>query len=274
MGRLNVLEIDDSGSHAFDPSVALDIFSVAPNLRRIFLTQPRFESVSLPLLLPWEQITQSRGVASVKCIVHLLRTASHLVEGAFGFADDDGEPIADSPEYLSCDNVDSIFPFVQRSQCHLTTLMLTQSSLVPVRPFELLPESVIVLLRHATSLRNLVLQVTPSQELDNHRLLSAMIVTGSSGDICPNLSFLAYGDLDVAGLFPSSVCIAMIRSRLHPDRNCRLSSVRLFTPVRVPSAEEHMIQTLIEEGLIDAKLLHDTDAFEFIEQARSSFVLT
>ncbi|KAJ7669952.1 hypothetical protein DFH06DRAFT_159388 [Mycena polygramma] len=213
LAHLHTLEIDDDALEEDDDSVVLDIFSIAPNLRQVLLTTATFSRFSPPLPIPWEQITQYRGIGTVQQLVPILRAASSLVDCAVGFADDDQEipdgTVVTLPhlrrlfteqgdfltyltaphlEHLSCDAVPPLLPFIQRSSCRLTTLVMTDTL-----PWDALTsEAVILLLQHTPALKNLVLQATSVDEEDNTRVLIALTLTGASSDPCPDLTFFAY----------------------------------------------------------------------------------
>ncbi|KAJ6476738.1 hypothetical protein C8R47DRAFT_657986 [Mycena vitilis] len=295
--RLDSLEIYDSAwVEDNTSSEGMDIFSVAPSLTQVLLTNSTFDYFSPTLLVPSARIIRYSGVQTTDYAVDLLRGTPQLVECGLGFTDiDDGLVIqiitlhhlrrlfleqgsflariaAPKLEYLSCDNLDAIGSFVQRSSCHLTTLVLTQGPLTPA-PFALPPDSLISLLQHTPALKNLVLQANTTEKEHNHRVLSAMTVSGSPDDICPNLVFLAYGAARSVDAFSAGVFIAMIRSRIRPDRKCRLSSLRIFSGPPAHDAEDLVdgIQTVMDEGLFDVKIL--PNPFPLIEEARCSFVI-
>ncbi|KAJ7616957.1 hypothetical protein DFH06DRAFT_1145284 [Mycena polygramma] len=99
-----------------------------------------------------------------------------------------------------------------------------------------------------------------------------MTVTGTADDLCPTLDFLAYGSTHDWDAFSSNVFLAMILSRLQPDRKCRLSALRLLSRPSEDDTEDltDWMQVLLSEGL-DVQLLDDP--FQFVEQARHSFIL-
>ncbi|KAJ7669991.1 hypothetical protein DFH06DRAFT_159597 [Mycena polygramma] len=290
LAQLDTLEIDDSGREEGGASVASDIFSIAPNLRQVLLTNASFNHYSPALLIPWQQLTQYRGVETVEHLVHILQAASGLVDGALGFTDEEQE-IPDGPvitlphlrrlftergdflarltapqlEYLSCDTVRPLVPFVERSSCRLTTLVVIDGSLSSRPPFAPASEDVIMLLRHTPALKNLVLQASEVDEEDNTRVLRALTMTGSSSDICPSLTFFAYGPSTSATLL-GDVFVAMIRSRRQPNRVCQLSSLRVFS---CPRSDARKLLAAMDQGL-DVKF----SPSESVQQARYSFVLT
>ncbi|KAJ6476742.1 hypothetical protein C8R47DRAFT_1323542 [Mycena vitilis] len=293
MFQLSTLEIEAE----LHGGVPLDVFCIAPRLQEVFLTDPTLNDVSLPLLVPWNQITRYRGVATTEYLVDLLRSATHLVEGVFGCSDEEnGLPELDATvialprllhfyversdlldlvatpnlKYLACDTVAPIQPLVERSSCHLTTLVLTECPFT--NNLTLLPDDVVSLLQHIPTLKSLVLEASPIHPQSNHRVLSALTVTGSS-DICPNLTYLAYGFVADGNVFAHGTLIRMIRSRMHPTHICRLAQLRVLCAPTEDNVEDELdeMQTLADEGL-DVEVLHN--AFEFIDQARYSFFLS
>ncbi|KAJ6482301.1 hypothetical protein C8R47DRAFT_1049395 [Mycena vitilis] len=292
LSQLHTLEVLNYG--IFAPPFAIDTFSIAPRLRDVLLTNPAFDYVSPTVVVPWKQVTRYRGVTAVEQLRDILRAASNLVEAAFGFASRNGETFNDTDmmfphlrrlyvddtsllanlaapkvEYLSCDTVASILPFIQRSSCCLTTLVLTQGHMT-LLPFRLAPEATISLLQNIASLKNLVLQASSSRFEENDRVLSAMTMTGSSRDLCPNLVYLAYGCIRDVDIFSCSVFIAMVRSRLVPERSCRLSSLRLLSNISGFDGRTKPVEALRDEGLdaifVDLRYI-------FIDDARYSFIL-
>ncbi|KAJ6463148.1 hypothetical protein C8R47DRAFT_1026768 [Mycena vitilis] len=303
LSQLNALEIDDVRWEPEASTEGLDIFSAAPNLREILLTDPTFAHLSPALVFPWERITRYRGVATVQHFANMLPTAPHLVEAALGFTIGIPEVpdnivitlprlrrlylergsfldhlTAPQLEYFSCDTVESMLPFVERSSCQLTTLVLAEGSQTLRHPFSLPAADVISLLQHIPTLQNLVLEADAEYQEENHRILSALTLTGTSSDICPDLTYLGYGSADDADVFSDGVLMRMILSRLDPYLNM-LSYLRLLC---APPEDEdeaagspggiNEIETLRDAYAgLDVMVLRDPS--HFIAQARSSFVL-
>ncbi|KAJ6476720.1 hypothetical protein C8R47DRAFT_657677 [Mycena vitilis] len=289
LARLDILEIEDSGREEDDASASSALFSIAPNLRQVLLTNASFNRFSPPLQIPWQQLTHYRGVDTVEQLLHILQAASSLVDGALGFTHNEQEQIPDGPiidipnlrrlftergeflarlaapqlESLSCDPVRETILFVQRSSCRLTTLVMADTS----PSFAMTSEAVILLLQHTPVLKNLVLQASALDQAANLRVMSALTITGSSSDLCPNLTFLAYC---AASSGTGDSLIAMVRSRRQPDRLCQLSSLRVFFSSPEDAVDVlDVIQRLIAEGLVDLKIIHDPS--QYIKQARYSF---
>ncbi|KAJ7905219.1 hypothetical protein B0H13DRAFT_1716751 [Mycena leptocephala] len=296
LSQLNKLEFIYNGADS--SAVSSDVFSIAPNLREVLFAESSYNQYSSPLLLPWEKVTRYRGILNVQQQLEALRVAPNLIECGLGFQEW-GAPFDDASitlphlrqlyvergeflayltapklEYLSCDTVDSMLSFVHRSSCQLTTLVLTERTDDEGIVFTLSPDTVIPLLRSTPSLRNFVLQANRAS-LENDRIMSAMTLSGSSDDLCPNLISVAYGSMDdELEPFSADYFVPMIQSRLHLDRSCRLSSLRLFCDLHkddLPQLIERM-QPLMDEGL-DVSLVRGEEGYKLINEARHSFVL-
>ncbi|KAJ7656026.1 hypothetical protein DFH06DRAFT_1473762 [Mycena polygramma] len=294
--QLCTLEIIVRGGQD-ESSEALDIFTIAPRLREVLLTTPSCGNYSPLVLLPTEHLTRYRAVGTAGWFLGVLREAPNLVESALGFIGQMAV-VGDAPltipnlrrlyveqggflahlttpalEYLSCDAEDLMLPFFRRSCRHLTTLVLTEAHSLP-------GADVAALLQNTPSLKDLVLHAYDF-EADNNYILSALTVSGSPEDICPNLLFLGYGGWTDPDGFSSTAFLAMIRSRLQPERSCRLSALRLigctyddaeWSDDQGLNLEEWtpLMQVLIDEGL-DVEFRDDSS--RFLDKARYSFIV-
>ncbi|KAJ7905227.1 hypothetical protein B0H13DRAFT_1716755 [Mycena leptocephala] len=289
-GRLPQLKKLEFTHRGDDASVPLDIFSIAPSLREVLLTNPGFEYNSPPLLIPWRQITRLRGVFRPSQL-EVLAAASNLVECALGIDDwvgvlanvgtiiplphlrrlytERGDLLAHlaAPrlEYLSCDTLDTALSFVIRSACRLTTLVLTHRWSV---------EDLIPVLENIPSLEQFLLQANTTDAMDNNHVMTAMTLSGSSQDLCPNLTSFAFGLAKHMGPGFRDVFVRMARSRIQPDGSCPLSSLRLFSRRSEDDSSDLLrwVQVLVDEG-IDVSLIWGNEATTLINQARREFVL-
>ncbi|KAJ7670010.1 hypothetical protein DFH06DRAFT_1372675 [Mycena polygramma] len=246
LSRLNTLEIGDPDWDEDVPFTALDTFFIAPVLREVLLTSATFYFPSPALLIPWHQITRYRGVATMeyrKTLDDAVIVSPHLHRLYVERGDFLDHFIAPELAYLSCNAVEPILPFLQRSACQLTTLVLT---LAYRQPFALPPADVISLLQHTSALKSLVLEASPEDQQGNDRILSALTVTGAL-DICPALTFFAYGSATDVDLFSRDIFIRMIHSRLHSTHICRLSRLRVLCPPTQDKAADNLdeMQTLV-----------------------------
>ncbi|KAJ6578063.1 hypothetical protein B0H19DRAFT_574816 [Mycena capillaripes] len=239
-----------------------DMFLSTLALREVILTDPEFNVPSpLSISIPWPQLTRYRGMYSVHRQMEILNAASNLVECAVGFTgfgtftDNPHDLIVlahlrrlcvKGPAVLSklkapllqtlCSLKNPILrtllPFVERSACTLTKLVLMECDI---------SDSLIVVLRGLPTLTYLLID---SQLDDGLRpqsaLFDAMTTFGTSSDLCPNLTSLLYAyerpsdeegfdspveqDLD----FPRDHFFNMVQSRLEPNRSCRLEFLRIF----------------------------------------------
>ncbi|KAJ7628282.1 hypothetical protein DFH06DRAFT_1338728 [Mycena polygramma] len=189
------------------------------------------------------------------------------------FLDNLTAPILD---YLACDTVASVLPFLQRSQCQLTTLVLTESTQLvlsksyPDESFALSAENLISLLRNIPSLRNLFLQFNRRNAKNNNQVLKGMTMTGSGDDVCPNLVHLAFGFSQWTwNAQQSDLFAAMIRSRFHPTQPRSLLSLSYCSKFGgTPKAEDQM-RILRNEGL-DVRLIDPWGPF--LRDAYAAFV--
>ncbi|KAJ7669947.1 hypothetical protein DFH06DRAFT_1372477 [Mycena polygramma] len=229
LARLVTLEIDDSGREEEDTSAASALFSIAPNLRHVLLTNASFNRYSPPLRIPWQQLTQYRGVDTVEQLLHILQAASGLVDGALGFTHNEQEQIPDGA-VIALPHLRRLF--TERGE-FLARLAAPQVESLSCDPASALDQAA------------------------NMRIMSALTITGSSSDLCPILTSLGYcaaaggtGDLFTA--------------------MCQLSSLRVFFGPPADAGDMlDGIQTLVDEGLVDLKILQNPS--QFIKQARYSF---
>ncbi|KAJ7112105.1 hypothetical protein C8R44DRAFT_882509 [Mycena epipterygia] len=221
-----------------------DIFSTAPNLRQVLLTGPRFGQYSSALAIPLKQITRYRGVYPVGRQLDILESAPNLIECGIACDDDetdDARMIAFphlrrlyvERDYLlnhlttplleglfTLGPVDTLLPFIHRSSCTLTTLVMTGCPA---------PETLIPLLKNTPALQYLLLEADCSVPGPVSNLLDAMTLSHSPSDICPHLHSFAYGCLPQIGHsgFLHDPFFSMVRSRLNA-RYC-LAFVRVFS---------------------------------------------
>ncbi|KAJ7444659.1 hypothetical protein B0H11DRAFT_2291217 [Mycena galericulata] len=273
-GRLPQLKKLDfiDGQNTYGDDEKIESFLVAPNLREIFLADSGYEAFSPPILPPWNQITRYRGVLPPAEQKKILLMSPALVECGLGVADRahsvrDGRVAllphlrrlyVDDSDFLSHvtapllqhlyvdsehgrddgwdSDSDPILRFVQRSSCRLTRLVF--------HCFSYGRRSLLPLLESLPALEYLVIDIRGSPTSEFASLWSAMTVSGSSSDLCPNLTFLAWrgrnGDKSSFDTF-----FAMIRSRVQPisHRRCRLSSLRLI------GVSGSVLRNCLEDGL-------------------------
>ncbi|KAJ6507838.1 hypothetical protein C8R47DRAFT_1208862 [Mycena vitilis] len=79
--RQRTLEIMELG-HEDQPPEALNIFSIAPRLRKVFLTTPSCDDYSPLVPVPMEHLTHYRAVGTAGWFLEVLREATNLVETA------------------------------------------------------------------------------------------------------------------------------------------------------------------------------------------------
>jgi hypothetical protein len=196
----------------------LNVFSTAPALRQLVLTDREFKIASPQIDVPWAQITHYRARYELWHQLEILKRASALVECAVKIIerpplhgqnmillphlqrlDVGGSTILNYLEAPSLNTLSSRrtpgpllrehhLPFIQRSGCSLTKLILTECGI----SLEL-----ITLLQGLPALAYLRLEcpIRPphwSSPGPQATLFDALTMTGTS-EICPNLTSFLYG---------------------------------------------------------------------------------
>ncbi|KAJ7437440.1 hypothetical protein B0H11DRAFT_2107177 [Mycena galericulata] len=223
--------------------------SVAPSVREIILTNSKFRGISPRFLVPWNQITRYCGVYSPLDQMNILEGASNLEECGLGFTGDldnvqAGRMVvlphlrrlyvadADLLDHLTAPSLGVLFlegsldplsPFLQRSYCQLTKLVLGDCQFHGqlVSTLRLLSKLEYLAVNHPERLAR--------DELTD--LWASMSVSGSSSNLCPSLTFLALGYAYSDEYFSEAFFI-MIRSRIHPTLPSRLSFLRILLDSR------------------------------------------
>jgi hypothetical protein len=306
-GRLAQLETLEMIIPSLTRLHRLDIFSTAPALRQLVLTDREFEMASPQIDVPWAQITHYHARYELWRHLEILRGASALVECAVKSTnksrfhsqdiallphlqrlDVDGSTILN---HLELDTLSSrhtpgpllgeYLPFIQRSGCSLTKLVFTECEV----SFEL-----ITLLQGLPALTYLRLECffrPPhwSSSEPQATLFDALTMTGTS-EICPNLSSFLYGywpgeDPEIFG--SSFSRMAQSRSiEVHAEipqdpistRPSPLQFLRVFELVqsRVPPPADLVtsLETL-RDGGVDAVFLNYSDSKDL--RARRDFFI-
>ncbi|KAJ7360856.1 hypothetical protein DFH08DRAFT_1031222 [Mycena albidolilacea] len=236
-GRLVALETLDVFRGGFGESdLDLgDIFSTAPSLRKVFLTDWLLNS-----LLQRPHFHERKSFTTVG----ILEATPNLLSCAIGFPRESnfnqaGIPIVlrrlciemagflhrlDPPllqELFCChsrsfDGRAEILPFVQKSSCSLKTLVLTNCSI---------DADLLTVLRGLPSLTHLLLEDSQASQ-QTYSPGQITLFDAMADDLCPNLTFLMYGfgsQFDEHHFF----AMAQTRFRLDPPRP-RSIQLRLF----------------------------------------------
>jgi hypothetical protein len=244
-----------------------DIFSAIPNLRVVSLSDSAFQDFSPSVLIPWGRITSYRGTYAPKHQLKILEAAQNLRACSIGFIN--------FPEFDPHTNSVVILPNVRRLCIEQPTFILnltaprleglssaynTKSSIRLLLPFIhrsacILKKLVLMRCTICTDLIN-VLQgiLIENGNCDEHaqtKLFDAIANSGSRSDICPSLTFFAYGcqhDLPVPESF-----FAMAASRSLPH-------LRVFANGKPNFLADFVsrIRTLRNEGM-DIAFLHDQE---------------
>ncbi|KAJ6578180.1 hypothetical protein B0H19DRAFT_985709 [Mycena capillaripes] len=265
---LENLEVVD-GFHSTLP----DVFSDTANLRQVILTTDRFLPSPISPALPWSQITHYRGAYTLTRQLDILSYAPHLLECVLGFIHDysfitshvvlpdlrrlcveDDAILAHLTAPLLEDLTvvwfsSTLLPFVHRSSCTLTKLVLTRCTVSP---------ELTTALENLPSLTHLLLAVDDEEsdeEADEEAqtfLFSAMSSAGSASDMCPNLTLLAFGYVSST---PWDSFFTMAQSRF--QREASRFSLRIFNPgdltIDAPKGQVRMLQDAgMDIGLLDS----------------------
>ncbi|KAJ6595132.1 hypothetical protein DFH09DRAFT_159060, partial [Mycena vulgaris] len=183
-------------------------FAIAPNLRKVILTDPRLLRRSPPLVIPWRQITHYRGTYSTERQLEILRDAVGLVQCGLGLvnahallAGDELESVkapllrrlyvesasilnhltAPLPEGLVLEYYFSLAPiitFAEQSSCQLTTLILLSSTIF----------AAIAVLQNISTLTYLHITNDLRDRQKSQDLFDAMEMSAPRSMLCPNLT--------------------------------------------------------------------------------------
>ncbi|KAJ6506315.1 hypothetical protein C8R47DRAFT_113014 [Mycena vitilis] len=263
---LRTIDVISSGNAVPIP----DVFSVAPSLNQVLLTDWELAYFSPRIQIPWDQITHYRGAFPELSQLDILRTAPKLVQCAISFETsdvdavipDESQPVVlyqlrrlniEKPHFLYhlaaplleelyCmyayeEELPALLPFVHRSRCLLQKLVLVSCRISP---------TLFDALRGLPSLTYLLIEAAGTAE-EEMNLLRELKIAGTSRDICPHLTSFVYGSCSGGGNFHEAF-IDMARSRLR-----RLAYVRVFDP-----QSGSLVRGLRDEGL-DAVLITETE---------------
>ncbi|KAJ7622596.1 hypothetical protein DFH06DRAFT_1482078 [Mycena polygramma] len=231
LGRLEKLELVN-GRRTTIP----DIFSVAPRLRKVIVTDTELSGRSIFITVPWEQITHYRGAYSAERHLEILDAAPNLLECSLAFDVDYAfDPHAPPPitlpllrrlyveepgflvnvmtpsleELTTLHRPSTVLALIRRSSCTLKKLALQcpmNSEIIPV--LQGLPSLTDLLLENRVELEGGI--VIGNQRARGHiEVFTAMFVSGSSTDLCPSLSTFSYGYEDLG--FRAIACAWQIR---------------------------------------------------------------
>ncbi|KAJ7467434.1 hypothetical protein B0H11DRAFT_2284386 [Mycena galericulata] len=256
------------------------VFSSAPALRRILLTNPGSELPSPDVEfigLPWNQITHYRGKYTNRLDVVTLAPNLATCTIDASICDNtrrdpgallphlqrltlNGSKILDrltAPALhdllMGSVDLDPLLPFIARSSCTLTRLGLQISTL---------SSKLIAVLQALPTLVHLSLYPREETELSSTHFFNAMTVPVTSSDscVCPSLESISYSYPDHSS-FPQAAFFAMVQSRSQPHSQRRLSLLRLLAREKVFSRHQDLanriqirIQMLCTQG-IDAAFL-------------------
>ncbi|KAJ6594731.1 hypothetical protein B0H19DRAFT_1096584 [Mycena capillaripes] len=221
-----------------------DIFSAAPNLREVVLTDEVWPRDLPPsIVIPWGQITHYRGLCLSERHMEFLKSAPNLLECVLNFTSfnaRESPPIilprlrrlwsnhADFLQHLTTSALEelslmhpplaTLLPFIHRSSCTLTKLALMCCSA--------LPSEIIHVLQALPTLTSLVYD--GSRHGDEIILFNAMSISDAPSDICPGLESLAYGYWSWDSEASQDAFFTMVRSRWNRGGSGHLVRLRVF----------------------------------------------
>ncbi|KAF8151259.1 hypothetical protein K438DRAFT_433955 [Mycena galopus ATCC 62051] len=297
-GRLAQLEKLEVALDPTLPNGALSIpnvFIAALALRHVALTDREFRAESpSDINIPWAQITHYRGNHLLSRHLEILAAAPALIECAIQtrhqyvpynqdmvllprlrrFHVEEPKilnhletPLLDTLSSSLTTTLDTLLPFIQRSSCTLTKLVLVHCRLSESSPL-------IALFEGLPALTYLLLGAHFSPQKQS-TLLDALTLAGTSSDLCPNLTSLLYGCPSFGDeedrLFPRDLFFAMVQSRceiISPEVQSlccpsRLGFLRIFRTSKIifPPPQDVLVrlETLRDMGL-DAVFLTDRNS--------------
>ncbi|KAF8155379.1 hypothetical protein K438DRAFT_357168 [Mycena galopus ATCC 62051] len=272
-----------------------DVFIAALALRHVALTDRNFRADSpSDINIPWAQITHYRGNHLLSCQLEILAETPALIECAIQtrhqYMPDNQDmvllprlrrlhveepkilnhletPLLDTLSSSLTTTLDTLLPFIQRSSCTLTKLVLVHCRLSESSPL-------IALFEGLPALTYLLLGAHFSPQKQS-TLLDALTLAGTSSDLCPNLTSLLYGCPSFGDeedrLFPRDLFFAMVQSRceiISPEvqslcRPSRLDFLRIFRTSKIifPPPKDVLVrlEALRDMGL-DAVFLKDPNS--------------
>ncbi|KAJ6525989.1 hypothetical protein B0H19DRAFT_581703 [Mycena capillaripes] len=267
-----------------DPRIMIpDVFSTAPNLREVILTNVDLADLSPSIIIPWHQITRYRGLYESERQFEILNDAQNLLECAIGFIDFDDHNYTITPRLphlrrLSVEGMPEVLqnlitplledlrtfsstsfelslvlPFVRQSSCTLKRLALMQCTIC---------SELVIVLRDLPDLTHLILEHVSGTSPEQTSLFNAMSILENSA-VCPNLTSLVYG-YNYLTESPEAAFFTMANSRFRPNSGCprRLSRLRLFGANTTPPSDTIVAQMkMLQDDGFDAAFLdkHQTE---------------
>ncbi|KAJ6502739.1 hypothetical protein C8R47DRAFT_1007801 [Mycena vitilis] len=230
-----------------DPNVILpDVFSAAPMFREIYLADWYFPVPSPSVAIPWGQITAYRGAYEASAQRKILMAAPNVMQCSVRFVGA-GQPHENTPitlprlrrlcvertgslhhlttplleELFSAYNAQqdllSLLPFLHRSSCSLTKLVLKHCDITL---------DLTDVMQNLVHLTYLYLESNTSTPQKQAVFFKAMTVNSTSLDLCPDLVSLVF---EFNRNFAYETFFRMARSRFQvPGSGGRLTTLRLF----------------------------------------------
>ncbi|KAJ6563980.1 hypothetical protein B0H19DRAFT_1258501 [Mycena capillaripes] len=259
-----------------------DIFSTAPRLREVILTDRHLSESTSSILIPWQQISHYRGTYGSERQLEILEQSPNLLECALSFRGvlsvvSNITPTLPYLRRLTLDPhtavrnitapvLEDLFlsystlrelswaqPLLLRCSSTLQRLALRQSTICA----ELIP-----ILRGLPLLAHLVLEYRSGADNAQTDFFNALSTTAATSDplVCPNVTSIVYG-YHFKGLSSKDAFFAMATSRFRPtSAGYRpLSCLRLYAVRSIPSDSILSRMTLLKDKGFVAAFLNERE---------------
>ncbi|KAJ7194547.1 hypothetical protein GGX14DRAFT_546038 [Mycena pura] len=252
LDQLETLEVENFGATTFP-----NIFTTAPNLRRVVLTLLQNTNRGAPIYLesipiPWGQITHYRGEFPGTRQLEFLQAAPNLLDCSLEIAEHSNFiPPANTTVILPhlrrlCLNAafsrlnvvapeleelclvfsmmwmpQFITPFIRQASCMLTRLVLWRCHI---------HTELTDVLRALPTLSYLLLENRHHQEKDGVAFFASMAISGTDSDVCPHIVSMVYGYEHWDNHTTQDAFISMAKSRFRTQHSLQsqLSRLRVF----------------------------------------------
>ncbi|KAJ6483257.1 hypothetical protein C8R45DRAFT_1099536 [Mycena sanguinolenta] len=252
----------------------IDFFAAAPALREVFLCKSALgettKSRSVVFPIPWEQITKYRAALDIDGHLTILHRAQGLRECSLLFLRGENDIPGANIQLLALNKlhvqdttflntltapaleevivtrrVDSLLPFLRRSEARLTSLTIVEWD----PSHEIVP-----ILRYCPALTHLCLALV-SDIIPNSVTLTSVLHELGDGDLCPELTSLFWKhETGFAPLDPSTDYQEALHRMITSRWRGKLASLRLFVHGAFGETWVKRIQTPEYEGF-DVRVL-------------------
>ncbi|KAJ7181468.1 hypothetical protein C8R43DRAFT_969243 [Mycena crocata] len=245
-----------------------NFFAVAPCLRQILLTEEANPLESPTIIAPWAQITRLRAKLPQKRLLEYLQAAPNLVECALAHSGntshfpppvvrlshlhrlrvlerhDEVLRLIQTPQLhslrLKSPINDTLLPFLRRSGCQLTELVVDDCIWDQLPPL-------LHTLPSLSSLR-IIFQHSTEPPRDDTQIFTDLTLTSNSGDLCPNLASIQIKTRLLPDVHYDEI-LRMVQSRWRVESASVLNFVRIVNSDWNPCGVPRGFRILREQGL-------------------------